>query len=128
MGSGSVRPRAEIGSFPITSGRRPMGKHHAGGMDRSRFDRRQTTRRVRSSSSDRSPPQTKKDGFDVHPTQLTSRRMAKVSRAKPVRAYVRGHVPVPAPAAYVLAARNKKPSAPGHSDDMSQTTRRTVTE
>ena len=81
MGSGSVRARAETGSSPNPSGRRPARKHHAGRTDRSRFDRRQTTRRIRSSSSDRSPPQTKKDGFDVHPTRLTSRRMTKVSRA-----------------------------------------------
>ena len=60
------------------------------------------------------------DGSDAHSTRLASRRRKKVSGAKPVRARAAGR----ALSTYLLAAQNKNPSAPRHSDDMSQTTRR----
>ena len=75
-------------------------------------------------SSDKWPSETKMDGSDAHSTRLASRRRKKVSGAKHMRARTLAHVSGRALSTYLLAAQNKNPSAPRHSDDMSQTTRR----
>ena len=66
------------------------------------------------------------DGSDAHSTRLASRRRKKVSGANgsTCARVALAYVPGRALSTYLLAAQNKNPSAPRHSDDMSQTTRR----